>query len=130
MQSNTIQAMLAANADRISDFATKIAFHQEQASWRKQKGESELMTAEYKQVNRNRRKLVEAVALQRTMKTELIHLHRVARIARNTLLLATVGVTYVAPSFATSVAIEAEQAALIELHVPKKPDSRLLKKAA
>lgn len=130
MKAHTLQAMMAVNADRITNIDIQIGFHQDQAANFKTKKETAFMIDSYIKLGRERRKMAKATEMQREMKAELLYIQRTARIARNTTKLAVYGHTFVAGINDTSVEIEDEQGRLLDHLAPKKPDSRLLQKAA
>lgn len=126
MNANIIQAMLAVNAARITEIHDDIEWCLAEAQENTANGDKSLAIHAHSQANHARKRLNKAVALQRTMKTELMALHRAARIVRKATLLETkVGFKFVPNVGLTSIEIENDLDDLIDLLVQKKADSRI-----
>lgn len=122
---NYLQALLAINAARITDIEADIGDLVVDAKYWAANNERSFSAEAYDKADRLRRKLAKLVERQRTYKTELLHIHRVARIARKIVLLKVkAGINFVAPDGLTSLELENDLDDIIFLTVPKKPDSR------
>ena len=103
MNANNIQSCIAINATRIADTEIFIAANLDLAKYQKSTGEIAFSIASYNKVSQLQRKLGKAVALQHSLKSELAHVFRVAKIeAKMCYLAATTGIVLAIDNNATS----------------------------
>ena len=103
MNANNIQSCIAINATRIADTEIMIGAYIDLAKYQKSIGEIAFSIASYNKVSQLQRKLGKAVALQHSLKAELAHVFRVAKIeAKMDYLAATTGIVLAIEDDATS----------------------------
>ena len=109
MNANNLQSCIAINATRIADTEIFIAANLDLAKYQKSTGEIAFSIASYNKVSQLQRKLGKAVLLQHSLKAELAHVFRVAKIeAKMDYLEATTGIVLAIDDNATSFEVLAQ----------------------